>query len=586
MDKINNKTTIKLVGLIIVTIGMLTSISVSASAVNDYIINNKVKPADETLSLGRIYNQDSSKNGGIKMDYTDGKPKMVIIHEVGVDGGSINGSIDYMVRTQDNAFVHTFVDGSQLITIADKAKKSWGSGGWGNQYGIQIEQMRVNTSAAFYKEIATLAKWTADQMIKYGMGAPKLMSSPSSPQKNDLSTKPDGNLASHKMISYKFNQTTDHVDPDEYWSRFGYDMNQFRDLVDYYYSSSSLNLSGLTWQKLTSDNSEINFGIAYQSKSKVTFNWQYYDISQKTWTTFAGNTGSNWVTFNAPHAGHYLIYVKATNAEGTTQDYSIGWNVDESVSLSGMTWRKITPDNSEVDFGIAYKANSQTTFTWQYYDISNKKWTVIVANTPSNWITVKLPKAGQYLIYVEAKTSSGNTANFSIGWNTLFNLNNLTGTNDTQKAWFNALYQDAQKLAKDNDLFPSIMLSQAIAESAWGQSELATKANNLFGIKADAGWKGDKYTALTNEVVNGQTVQVMADFRKYSSQAESLKDYVTKIKTTKNGSAYRYQAAWRSNAKTYQNAAQALKDGGYATDPNYPTNLINRIVNYRLDTLD
>ena len=53
-----------------------------------------------------------------------------------------------------------------------------------------------------------------------------------------------------------------------------------------------------------------------------------------------------------------------------------------------------------------------------------------------------------------------------------------------------------------------------------------------------------------------------------------------------NGSAYRYQAAWRSNAKTYQNAAQALKDGGYATDPNYPTNLINRIVNYRLDTLD
>ena len=342
----------------------------------------------------------------------------------------------------------------------------------------------------------------------------------------------------------------------------------------------------MTWQKLTADNGEANIGVSYQSKSKVTFDWMYYDLSNKTWSSIATKTGSNWVTFKAPHAGQYLIYVKATNAEGTTQDYSIGWNVDESVSLSGMTWRKITPDNSEVDFGIAYKANSQTTFTWQYYDISNKKWTVIVANTPSNWITVKLPKAGQYLIFVEAKTSSGNTANFSIGWNTLFNLNNLTGTNDTQKAWFNALYQDAQKLAKDNDLFPSIMLSQAIAESAWGQSELATKANNLFGIKADAGWKGDKYTALTNEVVNGQTVQVMADFRKYSSQAESLKDYVTKIKTTKNGSAYRYQAAWRSNAKTYQNAAQALKDGGYATDPNYPTNLINRIVNYRLDTLD
>jgi uncharacterized protein YjdB len=163
---------------------------------------------------------------------------------------------------------------------------------------------------------------------------------------------------------------------------------------------------------------------------------------------------------------------------------------------------------------------------------------------------------------------------------------NLQGVNDTQKAWLDSIYPSAQKLAKENDLFPSIMVSQAIAESAWGQSELATNANNLFGVQADASWKGYKYKAWTTEVVNGQTIKVQADFRKYNSQAESLTDYVTKIRTTMNGSAYRYQAAWRSNAKTYQNAAQALQAGGYATDLNYATNLINRIVNYRLDTLD
>ena len=147
------------------------------------------------------------------------------------------------------------------------------------------------------------------------------------------------------------------------------------------------------------------------------------------------------------------------------------------------------------------------------------------------------------------------------------------------------------------------MMSQAIAESAWGQSELATKANNLFGIKADTTWKGAKYNTLTTEVAEvdgkvvdytgktisvktGQSYKIYADFRKYNSQAESLKDYVTKLKTTMNGSAYRYQAAWRSNAKTYQNAAKALQAGGYATATDYATNLINRIVNYRLDTLD
>ena len=163
---------------------------------------------------------------------------------------------------------------------------------------------------------------------------------------------------------------------------------------------------------------------------------------------------------------------------------------------------------------------------------------------------------------------------------------NLSGVNDTQKAWFNAIYPEAQKLAKANDLFPSIMMSQTILETGWGQSELATKANNFFGVQADASWKGAKYTALTNEVINGKTVQVMADFRKYNSQAESLKDYVTKIKTTMNGSANRYQGAWRSNAKTYQNAAKALQAGGYATDPDYATKLIERIDKYKLNALD
>ena len=486
MDKINNKITIKLVGLIIVTIGMLTSISVSASAVNDYIINNKVKPVDETLSLGRIYNQDSSKNGGTKMDYTDGKPKMVIIHEVGVDGGSINGSIDYMVRTQDNAFVHSFVDGSQLITIADKAKKSWGSGGWGNQYGIQIEQMRVNTSAAFYKEIATLAKWTADQMIKYGMGAPKLMSSPSSPQKNDLSTKPDGNLASHKMISYKFNQTTDHVDPDEYWSRFGYDMNQFRDLVDYYYSSSSLNLSGMTWQKLTSDNSEINFGIAYQSKSKVTFNWQYYDISQKTWTTFAGNTGSNWVTFKAPHPGQYLIYVKATNAEGESRDYNIGWNVDEPLKISGMTWQKLTADNGEANIGVSYQSKSKVTFDWMYYDLSNKTWSSIATKTGSNWVTFKAPHAGQYLIYVKATNAEGTTQDYSIGWNVDESLS-LSGM-----TW--------QKLTPDNSEVNFGIAYKANSQTTftWLYYDIANKKWTTLAANTPSNWVTAKLRLFVN----------------------------------------------------------------------------------------
>lgn len=111
-------------------------------------------------------------------------------------------------------------------------------------------------------------------------------------------------------------------------------------------------------------------------------------------------------------------------------------------------------------------------------------------------------------------------------------------------------------------------------------------ANNLFGIKADATWQGYIYSKVTTEIVNGKPVQVNANFRKYANQVDSLRDYVTKIKTTKNGVDYRYAGVWRSNAKTYNNAANALLAGGYATAPDYAINLINRIVKYKLDVLD
>lgn len=967
-----------LLAIVAVSTCLLGVKAVAASAVNDYIIKNNVTPAGETLSLGRIYNQNPNKNGGINMDYTDGKPKMVIIHEVGVDGGSINGSIDYMVRTQDSAFVHSFVDGSQLITIADKVKKSWGSGQWGNNYGIQIEQMRMTTSGAFYKQIATLAKWTADQLIKYDMGAPKLMSSPSSVQRNDLSIKPDGNLASHKMIAYKFNQTTNHVDPDEYWARFGYNMNQFRDLVEYYYNqlgtpkinstsvegnpatgdfkvrvktsgavtsvsvpvwshangqddllwypatkvkdgeylatfdganhnyesglyaihayaynsskqaSSSVNnnlqvnypttpivhyqthVQSIGWQQSVTDGEtsgtvgqglrveamklavtgNVSGGIQYKTHVQ-SIGWQnnvtnnalsgttgqqlrveaiqidltgnlksqydiYYrvQVQQRGWLGWAKNGGSagtqgfalrleamqvklvkKGTAFNQGGEAFvnsdlevaYQTHVQSTGWQSSVKDGELSGTTGQGLRLEAIKIKLNNVASNKLTGGISYQTHVQS-IGWQdpvsdealsgttdkalrleairvnltgtvaqnfdvYYRVyvQSKGWLGWAQNGASagtqgfslrlEGIQIQLVKKGaafdtggetfissemvvNYQTHIQtvgwqAPVKDGevsgtfgqalrlegikiNIANIaannltggiqyqthiqSIGWQnpvsddvlsgttgqglrleairvnltgtlaqnydiyyrvhvqskgwlgwaqngasagsqglslrleaiqiklvkkgigfdvggTAFVVSddkptptptptlpapsfNLVGVNDTQKAWLNSIYSSAQKLAKDNDLFPSIMMSQTIAESAWGQSELATKANNLFGIKADATWKGAIYTKVTNEVVNGQTIQVTANFRKYNSQAESLTDYVTKIRTTMNGSAYRYQGVWRSNARTYQNAAQALKDGGYATDPDYPKNLIDRIVKYRLDTLD
>ena len=185
-------------------------------------------------------------------------------------------------------------------------------------------------------------------------------------------------------------------------------------------SEANFSLGGMTWQRVKEDNSEANIGVAYQSQGRVVFNWQYYDISKKIWVTMNENTTSNWINFQAPHAGQYLIHVYATNELGETKDYVIGWNVvTEFITLKGMTWQALDGLGEKANIGVSYKSNSQAIFTWQYYDISKKEWHVIANNTGSNWINVRLPHIGQYLIHVSAQTPNGKTDIKYMGWSVI-----------------------------------------------------------------------------------------------------------------------------------------------------------------------
>ena len=114
----------------------------------------------------------------------------------------------------------------------------------------------------------------------------------------------------------------------------------------------------------------------------------------------------------------------------------------------------------------------------------------------------------------------------------------------------------------------SVTLAQAILESAWGESELATKANALFGIKAPtvpSPHQSGTYTKATWEHVDGRDVTVTATFRAYRSWRESVLDHGLFL------TGPRYAAAFKTS--TPDEFARAIWAAGYATDPNYPTKL-------------
>ncbi|MCR5624473.1 MAG: glucosaminidase domain-containing protein, partial [Lachnospiraceae bacterium] len=141
-------------------------------------------------------------------------------------------------------------------------------------------------------------------------------------------------------------------------------------------------------------------------------------------------------------------------------------------------------------------------------------------------------------------------------------------------------------------ILASVMMAQFILESAFGKSGLSVNANNYFGMKAGSSkdpWEGStwdgvsKYTTLTEEYY-GKTVTITASFRKYNSFYESVADHSAYLLNAKNGTSLRY--AGLSGCKDYRQAAQIIKDGGYATGATYVDSICNLIEKWNLTKFD
>lgn len=136
--------------------------------------------------------------------------------------------------------------------------------------------------------------------------------------------------------------------------------------------------------------------------------------------------------------------------------------------------------------------------------------------------------------------------------------NNLN--NSSKQEFIKGLYPQASQIYDKYGVLPSITISQAILESGWGKSELSTKANNLFGIKADTSWKGKKIKMNTSEYYNKKIVD---SFRVYGSNEESIKDYGEFLKNNK-----RYKDSGVFKATQYIEQSKAIEQSGYSTVEN------------------
>ena len=133
----------------------------------------------------------------------------------------------------------------------------------------------------------------------------------------------------------------------------------------------------------------------------------------------------------------------------------------------------------------------------------------------------------------------------------------------------------AQRIARETGIPASYMVGQAGHETGWGQHEIKLRGGapsyNLFGIKADASWRGKVAEVTTTEYVGGVARKTTAKFRAYDSYAESFRDYARLITQSPR---YSKVAQQTDSPLAF---ASSLQQAGYATDPRYAAKLSRAI---------
>lgn len=150
----------------------------------------------------------------------------------------------------------------------------------------------------------------------------------------------------------------------------------------------------------------------------------------------------------------------------------------------------------------------------------------------------------------------------------------------THKEFIEVIAKYVIKYANDYGIkVHSPIIAQAILESGWGGSTLASKYNNFFGLKCGGSWKGKSVNMATKEEYTvGTLTDIRANFRVYDSIEDGVKGYFEFI----NYSRY----ANLKGVESPEEYVRRIKADGYATSSTYVTNLMRVIRDNNLTRFD
>lgn len=142
-----------------------------------------------------------------------------------------------------------------------------------------------------------------------------------------------------------------------------------------------------------------------------------------------------------------------------------------------------------------------------------------------------------------------------------------------QDKFINTAGKSAKPSQDEYGVPASVTVAQAILESGWGESDLASDAKNYFGMKCHDKKPGSIATdctkVSTRECDDDDCWTTKAYFRVYDSMADSYRDHGQYLRDNS-----RYATAF-DHTDDADKFIHEIADAGYATDPKYASKIIS-----------
>ena len=126
--------------------------------------------------------------------------------------------------------------------------------------------------------------------------------------------------------------------------------------------------------------------------------------------------------------------------------------------------------------------------------------------------------------------------------------------------------------------FPSAIIAQACIESNFGESLLASKYHNYFGMKCGSSWTGSSVNMKTNEEIKGSLISIKDNFRTYANMEDGIKGYFDFISKSRY-----YNLKSATSSRDY---LEKIKADGYTTSSTYVDTVYNIVEKYNLTRFD